>query len=734
VSGLSPADLLTGIFIETFRAVAEAAPFVLVGLVAAGLLHGFLDTSRIVAALGGREVPSILAATFLGAPLPLCSCGVLPAALSLRRKGASREATVAFLITTPETGVDSIALTYGLLGPFMAVARPLAAIATGMAAGLLSLVQPPTSEGVDAGEVRPAAADLHGHDAKTAARPLRLRLADAVRYAFGPLLDDLAFWLLVAFLLTGLLAGVLPGDFFARFLPPGIPSLAVMALLGIPIYVCASASTPIAAAMIAKGLSPGAALVFMLTGPATNASTIAIVARLFGRRFLGTYLAAIFGMAIAAGLVVNLILGPSWMPSPALAPEGPDVWVPVKLASVVVLVLLMGRSLLRTGLRPGLREVGGHFTALAEWVRGIRWRSPAWRPVLRAAIVLGILVWSSRGIVLLGPGEEGVVRVFGRVSGKALQPGVHLSWPPPIGRVGVTATRAVRTVAIGYMALPPEPVSTAVRSSFPPSYPPVLLGFGGPRTNRIPEGSLFVTGDETLVAVAALLEYEIADAARYQLGIDHPDALLRSAARTVLVDAIGRTPIDALYSNARGAVEKDALAKLRQSPTVEAIGVRPRALSLLYVHAPDEVHAAFRDVASAAEDRTTIRNQALVEAEGSVRLARGEAARQVSEAESYRVQQVEGARGNAAGFVPLASEDHRAGAALRTRLYLETMERALSKRAKLVTPGPARTPGLELWVTPAGGEGGAGFAPSPPFPMEDEGGGFVPRPKPSPGR
>jgi uncharacterized membrane protein YraQ (UPF0718 family) len=317
---MNPTDLLSGIFAETTRAVAEAAPFLLVGLLAAGLLHEFLDTSRIVSALGGRDLRSILAATFLGAPLPLCSCGVLPAALSLHRKGASREATVAFLITTPETGIDSIALTYGLLGPFMAIARPLAAIATGIAAGMLSRLQPPTADVADAGDGPSGKPHAPVHDdqvkkAKAGTRPTRLRLRSAARYAFGPLLDDLTFWLLVAFVLTGILAAALPGEFFARFLPPGMLSFVVMAILGVPTYVCASASTPLAAAMIAKGLNPGAALVFMLTGPATNASTIAIVARLFGRRFVGTYLAAIFGMAVAAGLAVNWILGPYWIPT-----------------------------------------------------------------------------------------------------------------------------------------------------------------------------------------------------------------------------------------------------------------------------------------------------------------------------------------------------------------------------------------------------------------------------------
>lgn len=351
-------ETLIGIVRETLHAASEAAPFLLVGLVVAGLVHEFLDTGSIVRALGGRDLRSILTATFLGAPLPLCSCGVLPAALSLRRKGASREATVAFLISTPETGMDSIALTYGLLGPWMAIARPVAAMATAVTAGVLSLFQPPPDAGSAGAVEPPACEDAHDHPAAAGAsrlEPLLRRAARGIRYGFVVLLADLTFWLVVGFLVTGIVAATLPGDFFARVLPRGVASLFVMGLLGMPTYVCASASTPVAAAMLAKGLSPGAALVFMLTGPATNASTLGMVARLFGRRFIVTYVAAVFGVAIASGWCLNLLLRSVPMGAGRVT-TGPETGSWVQVVCGLALMILIAGNLQRTWTRTPSQE------------------------------------------------------------------------------------------------------------------------------------------------------------------------------------------------------------------------------------------------------------------------------------------------------------------------------------------------------------------------------------------
>jgi membrane protease subunit HflK len=460
--------------------------------------------------------------------------------------------------------------------------------------------------------------------------------------------------------------------------------------------------------MLAKGLDPGAALVFMLTGPATNASTVGVVARLFGRRFVLTYLGAIFAVALLAGLTVNFVLGPGWVPSVPFAQSSGGAWSNLQAAAGLALAVLMGKSLARTGLRPGLEELAGHFKALAGWASSLDWRAFPWGRALRAAAALLVLAWTASGLVVVGPGEEGVAKTFGRVA-RSLKPGLSLHWPTPIGSVEVVSAAAVRTVELGYLGLPAQ----GRRAAPPGSFPRTLPSFGE-GTPRIPEGSDFVAGDETVVAVTSVVQYEVANAPAYSTGIDQPDSVVRAVARAALVAAIARTPIEALYSSARGSVEAQVLERLRASPTVAGVGVRPTSFSLLYVHAPDEVHAAFRDVASAAEDKTTIRNKALVEAEGSVGLARGEAARLVAEAEAYRVRQVERARGDAAAFAPLAAEDRRARAVTRDRLYLEAMERVLGRSPKLIRPDPRRAPGLELWVMPADGE--ADGVPPAPWP------------------
>lgn len=218
-------DVIREVGRATFEALDSGALFILVGLLGAGLLHEFVSTERIVALLGRRNWRSILGATLLGAPLPLCSCGALPAAILLRRKGASREATMAFLISAPETGIDSIALTYGLLGPFMAVVRPIAGVATALAAGFASLLLPDPEEAKHAdGTTGHDEHCLHApEDSPPPAVPLKARLQRAIDYGFGSLLDDMAFWLLMAFGVTGLIQGLLPADFFSTYLPPASP-------------------------------------------------------------------------------------------------------------------------------------------------------------------------------------------------------------------------------------------------------------------------------------------------------------------------------------------------------------------------------------------------------------------------------------------------------------------------------------------------------------------------------
>ena len=165
-------NLLYRVFEETYRIVLDSGFFILLGFFLAGLLHEFVDTARIGRALGERSLKSILKAAFVGGPLPLCSCGVLPMAVALRKKGASREATVSFLISTPETGEEAILITYGLLGPVMAIVRPVVAIATAVVAGLVSLVAGGRDDGPEAGrdEAEPRPRETRSGAARTDAR------------------------------------------------------------------------------------------------------------------------------------------------------------------------------------------------------------------------------------------------------------------------------------------------------------------------------------------------------------------------------------------------------------------------------------------------------------------------------------------------------------------------------------------------------------------------------------
>jgi uncharacterized membrane protein YraQ (UPF0718 family) len=300
--------LLVDVARETFELAAETAPFLFVGFFAAGLLKVFVPTQFVESHLGGEGLGAITKASLFGVPLPLCSCSVIPTAAGLRDAGAGRGPTAAFLISTPETGVDSISVTWGLLDPVMTVARPvvsfLTAVITGVLVALFGGPEPepePLPESCCAPETEP---DPCCASASAGDRP-RGKLRQILRYGFVTLIDDLALWLLIGFVLSGLVAALVPASFFTDTVPTGLWGMLLMMAVGTPLYICATSSTPIAAALVAKGLAPGAALVFLLVGPATNATTLLVVSRMIGRRGVALYLAGIIGSALAAGFFVD---------------------------------------------------------------------------------------------------------------------------------------------------------------------------------------------------------------------------------------------------------------------------------------------------------------------------------------------------------------------------------------------------------------------------------------------
>lgn len=291
---------------ETWALYLEMAPYLLLGFTLAGVLHAFVPRKAVGRHLGGENLISAFKAAVLGVPMPLCSCGVIPTGVGLRKRGASRAATVSFLISTPQTGVDSILVTYGFFGWALAIFRPIAAFISGVLGGLAVILVKP---GVR--EEEWLKHHMHSEDALAEAdarKSFGQKISDAYHFAYKELLGDIAFWLVIGILVAGVISAVVPDDFFAGNLGEGIGAMLIMMAFGLPLYVCSTASVPIAAVLMTKGVSAGAAFVFLMTGPATNAATMLVIARALGSKVLAVYLASIAGFALLFGLGLDYLL------------------------------------------------------------------------------------------------------------------------------------------------------------------------------------------------------------------------------------------------------------------------------------------------------------------------------------------------------------------------------------------------------------------------------------------
>ena len=297
-------------FIQEFWLVlSEMAPYLLFGFLIAGILYVFIPSALIYKHLGKKGMLSSIKAALIGVPLPLCSCGVIPVAAALRRNGASREATTAFLISTPQTGVDSILVTLSLLGPIYAVFRPFTAFISGVfggwLVGLFSGKEIPHNHlnNIIDHNCSDSCCSSDEHETKKSTS----KINRVFNYGFVMLPRDIGKALIIGLLIAAGISTFISDEFFLNLPVRGIAMMFVMMLVGIPVYVCATASVPIAAMLIAKGISPGAALVFLMTGPATNAATISVIWNTMGRRTAVLYLLAVALTALASGLLLDYI-------------------------------------------------------------------------------------------------------------------------------------------------------------------------------------------------------------------------------------------------------------------------------------------------------------------------------------------------------------------------------------------------------------------------------------------
>lgn len=352
---------------NTWDLVAEMAPYLLFGFAVAGVLHNMIRKDFVQRWLGKPGLGSVIKASVLGVPMPLCSCSVIPVAASLHKSGATRGATASFLSSTPQTGVDSIMATYALLGGLFTAVRVLVAFVCGIVTGYLIelLCKEPEKDKEAAPAFQPMAGATFtmSQTAATSSIPVETKSCcasraapknnpmEAVRYGFVTLPADLARALIIGLLLAGLITTLMPEDMLSGSLSSGPLAFLLATAISLPLYVCSTASIPMAYALMAAGLSPGAALVFLISGPATNTATIVTVWQMLGRAATATYLFTL--------LVVSWLSG--WLFNEALSTEKnaelmhhhealhPSLW---QHGSGVLLIALLLFSMLVTRKKP----------------------------------------------------------------------------------------------------------------------------------------------------------------------------------------------------------------------------------------------------------------------------------------------------------------------------------------------------------------------------------------------
>lgn len=285
----------------------------IIGLFVAGILHEFLPRDFLRRNLREPNTASVIKASAFGMPLPLCSCSVIPVGTELHRAGASKGATASFLITTPEIGIDSFALSYALLGPYFAIARAINAFLSGFIVGVLvNLLDPGETKNSSFEPLTSLESACCTPKSLPISKPLEQKsslIFSVIKYSFDTMLRDLAPVLVLGFILSAALSVVLPVGVFADFSLSPTQMMLAAAAVSLPIYICATSSTPLAAVLMDKGLSAGAAMVFLSTGPASNISTMLAIKKELGRVTLAIYIAGVVTISMITGWCVNLLFG-----------------------------------------------------------------------------------------------------------------------------------------------------------------------------------------------------------------------------------------------------------------------------------------------------------------------------------------------------------------------------------------------------------------------------------------
>ncbi len=662
--------------IGIFRATA---PWLLFGFLLAGFLRVLIPDRWLQQHLGKNNLRSVFLASLAGIPLPLCSCSVLPAAAALRKGGASKSATISFTTSTPQTGVDSISLTYALMDPLMTVARPLIAFVTALSTGVMvNVMGTGRSDGRSNGSSPETDADTRDNQSSRSSienHGVVGKIKAALAYAYGELLNDIAPWLIGGMIITALIGAIVPDGALENPTFSGFPAMLLMLVISIPLYVCATGSTPMAAMLILKGLSPGAAIVFLMAGPATNVTSLAVLTKILGRRVVIIYTLSIAFFSLLAGMLVDWLYRQGDITPIALSSNRSEFispWLEVPLT--LLLFALLWRCARQINLAQSWGEGLSRFSRFLGLNPG--------HSVIKAIPVLIILIlYGLTGFSVLNPGETGWVITFGRMSRTIEKPGVVFHWPYPISRLEREQTGCTLSLHRGSRPSDKTPHGSGL-VTFTDEY-------------EFTREAEVLTGDENILVIQYCVHYKISDPFAYHFRLKDPEQILGGFAEFNLRRVLCEMETDSILVANRLTLQSNITNCLERELITLGLGMSILRLDLLDVHAAPAVRFAFRDVASAMEDQHRYIRQAESYRNSTIAAARGRGERLTRDAEIYKLMRLTQAQNDAIAFSALAEASSDQRQLTRMRLSLEATGRTLSKVKTVI---PLINKPLDLWL------------------------------------
>jgi uncharacterized membrane protein YraQ (UPF0718 family)/regulator of protease activity HflC (stomatin/prohibitin superfamily) len=776
-------------FLELWDMFLLLSPYFLMGLFLAGLLHVLASKRQISAMIGDQGMKGVLISSTLGITVPICTCGVAPLGVELQRKGASRPAIISFLITTPETAIDTIMVTLGLMGPFMAISRPIFAYCMGIAGGFFAIGilkdEEKTEEiekqceichdsehhanevlDIDQNELDFVGFKTFYHSILYIPKRIKNKIADSAKlyswyrpqislpehrvckapsdtlplseifrrvfnYSFKQLADEVLPGLILGMGIALLIFYVLPDDLSKYGLGKGFFSYFIMLAIGMPLYVCASASTPIAAAFIFQGVSPGAAMVFLLAAPSTNLTTLAILGRYFGMRFLNVYLFTVMVGGVLSGMLFDYLLHTfDWKVVANLAPARGPIAGMIEWGSAIALISLIIWRSWKGRVGSEFREMTGNLGETLPRLNGIDPSEPWYANfskhsrLVRFGLPLALLIYTATGLTVVPIGAVGYVRLFGHVVERDLKPGLHYIPPQPIAVMDLFYSAYPYQVTVGVI-IPDEEKAKNEKSTeqnIEVNNQPILInqaaydkqaqvdivtedkenpskkfGLGPLKNGTVADQARgeFFSGDENLLDVAISVQYTVANPYKYFYRINSPESFVADRLRSKTLDMATTGKIIKLLSQQREEFEESVKENL--IPDFEQIGAKIVTLNIVWLHPPAKTMYAFRDTMSAREDRETSNLKALKMMVETILSTRGNAQVEVQRAEALALSEKLQAEGMAISIEARAQIVSQYRKILEDLLWIETSERVMSKREVYLLPPSVSPQKFSLW-------------------------------------